>query len=51
MQQHSKNKKCAISPPLRGNRLVLINRDETPYDGNADLVLHESLGDVFSQFA
>ena len=35
----------------RGSRLVLINRDETPYDGNADLVLHESLGDVFSQLA
>ncbi len=33
----------------RGSRLVLINRDETPYDGYADLVLHESLGDVFSQ--
>lgn len=33
----------------RGNRLVLINRDETPYDDHADLVLHESLGDVFSQ--
>ena len=33
----------------RGNRLVLINRDETPYDGSADLVLHERLGDVFSQ--
>ena len=30
-----------------GNRLVLINRDETPYDDQADLVLHESLGDVF----
>lgn len=34
----------------RGSRLVLINRDETPYDDRADLVLHESLGDVFSQF-
>ncbi len=33
----------------RGNRLVLINRDETPYDSQADLVLHESLGDVFSR--
>ena len=33
----------------RGNRLVLINRDETPYDGHANLVFHESLGDVFSQ--
>ncbi len=34
----------------RGNRLVLINRDETPYDGYADLVIHDSLGNVFSQF-
>ena len=33
----------------RGNRQVLINRDETPYDHYADLVLHESLGNVFSQ--
>ncbi|MCI6730477.1 MAG: NAD-dependent protein deacylase [Candidatus Faecousia sp.] len=33
----------------RGNRLVLINRDETPYDDDANLVLHESLGTVFSQ--
>lgn len=33
----------------RGGRLVLINRDETPYDGRADLVLHESLGAVFAQ--
>lgn len=33
----------------RGNRLVLINRDATPYDSEADLVFHESLGTVFSQ--
>ena len=33
----------------RGNRLVLINRDATPYDDQADLVLHENLGEVFSQ--
>ena len=33
----------------QGNRLVLINRDETPYDHHADLVFHESLGTVFSQ--
>ena len=33
----------------RGERLVLINRDVTPYDEYADLVLHRSLGDVFSQ--
>ena len=32
-----------------GQRLMLINRDETPYDDYANLVLHESLGDVFSQ--
>ena len=33
----------------RGQRLVLINRDETPYDSYADLVFHESLGDIFSR--
>ena len=33
----------------RGNRLVLINRDETPYDRHADLVFHESLGSIFEQ--
>ena len=33
----------------RGNRLVLINRDSTPYDNRADLVLHQNLGAVFSQ--
>ena len=29
-----------------GNRLVLINRDATPYDDRADLVIHDSLGKV-----
>ena len=33
----------------RGNRLVLINRDETPYDGYANLVFHESLGKIFER--
>ena len=33
----------------QGNRLVLINRDETSYDYYANLVFHESLGDIFSQ--
>ena len=33
----------------RGNRLVLINRDETPYDRQADLVFHDSLGEIFRQ--
>ena len=32
-----------------GNRLVLINRDVTPYDRHADLVFHDSLGDIFSK--
>ena len=32
-----------------GDRLVLINRDETPFDHKADLVFHESLGDIFSK--
>ena len=30
----------------RGNKLVLINRDPTPYDGQADLVIHDSIGRV-----
>ena len=33
----------------RGNRLVLINRDETPYDSQANLVFHDSLGAVFDE--
>lgn len=32
-----------------GNRMVLINRDATPYDSQADLVIHDQLGNVFSQ--
>ena len=34
-----------------GDRLVLINRDETPYDSMADLVIHDSLGTVFSKIS
>jgi NAD-dependent deacetylase len=33
----------------RGNRLVLINRDATPYDSSADLVFRDSLGNLFSK--
>ncbi len=32
-----------------GNRLVLINRDATPYDSCADLVFHNTLGEIFSE--
>ena len=33
----------------RGNKLVLVNRSATPYDGYADLVIPANIGDVFSQ--
>ena len=33
----------------RGSRLVLINRDATSYDDEADLVLRDPIGQVFSQ--
>ena len=33
----------------RGSKLVLINRDETPYDTAADLVLRDPIGQVFAQ--
>ena len=33
----------------KGNRMVLINRDHTPCDHQADLVFHSGLGDIFSQ--
>ena len=31
---------------FRGKYLVLINKDSTPYDGQADLVIHDSIGKV-----
>ena len=31
----------------KGNKLILINRDQTPYDNRADIVIHASLGNVF----
>ena len=34
---------------FRGKHLVLINRDATPMDSQADLVIHDSVGRVFSQ--
>lgn len=33
----------------RGSRLILINKDETPYDANADLVIHAPIGQVLSR--
>lgn len=40
---------AALINYYRGNKLVLINRDETPKDGVADLVIHGSLSEVFKQ--
>jgi NAD-dependent deacetylase len=34
---------------FKGKNLVLINRDETPYDYRANLVIHEKLGEVFKE--
>lgn len=31
------------------NRLVLVNKSETPYDRRANLLIHDALGNVFSQ--
>ena len=32
-----------------GNKLVLINKSRTPYDGRADLVINAPIGQVFRQ--
>ena len=32
-----------------GNHMILINRDATPYDRIADLVIHDKVGEVLSQ--
>lgn len=32
-----------------GHKLVLINRSATPYDAQADLIIHEKIGEVFAQ--
>ena len=34
---------------FRGKYLVIINRDSTSYDRNANLVIHDSLGNIFSK--
>ena len=33
----------------RGNKLVLVNLSETPYDSYADLVIHDRIGEGFDQ--
>ena len=34
--------------PGQGKHIVLINRDATPYDDQADLIIHDRVGKVFS---
>ena len=34
---------------FQGNTIVLINRDETPFDTQADLVFHESVGELLGK--
>ena len=34
---------------FRGNTLVLCNRDATPYDSNADIIVRDRIGEVFSK--
>ena len=33
----------------RGKKLVLVNLSKTPYDDEADLVINEKIGEVFSR--
>ena len=34
---------------FQGKHMVLINKDKTPYDNKADLVIHDKIGEVFSK--
>ena len=34
---------------FQGNNLIIINKDETPYDYKADLVINEKLSDIFTK--
>ena len=34
---------------FKGDNIVLINRDETPFDGKADLVFHEKVGELLDK--
>ena len=35
----------------RGDKLVLINKSETPYDNRANLLIHDALGNVFGRIS
>ncbi|MCI6616470.1 NAD-dependent protein deacylase [Ruminococcus sp.] len=36
---------------FKGNNIVLINRDETPFDSKANLVFHEKVGELLGQIS
>ncbi len=36
---------------FEGDHLVLVNRDQTPWDSRAELVFHENIGEVFGEVA
>jgi NAD-dependent deacetylase len=36
---------------FRGNCLILINRDPTPYDDQANFVFHGDIGDVLTEIS
>ena len=40
---------AALVRYYRGERLVLINRDKTPLDADADLLLPAKIGEVFAR--
>lgn len=40
---------CSYINYFRGKSMVLINKDATPFDNMADLVIHKGLGEVFSK--
>jgi len=39
---------ASLVDQFRGRRLVLINKEATDYDGRADLIIHEPIGQVLS---
>ena len=34
---------------FRGDKIVLINRDSTPFDSQADLVFHDKVGELLDK--
>jgi NAD-dependent deacetylase len=40
---------CLVDEIPKDAELVIINNDPTPYDGKADLVIHESCGAILEK--